>query len=93
MLNISRYFPEQFPDIYRLYEKDLYSKYGYCHVVFNCYVNGPSTKVMQHTNRSGMGLPDITIISDEKCRKSQNDFLDNQNNKARFIAGLNNHLS
>ena len=48
---------------------------------------------MQHTNRSSMGLPDITIISDEKCRKSQNDFLDNQNNKARFIAGLNNHLS
>ena len=32
---------------YKLYEKHLYSKYGYCYVVFDCYRNGPSAKDMQ----------------------------------------------
>ena len=57
------------------------------------YGNGSSTKDMQHTNRSGTGLPDITFKSDEKCVKSQDDFLNIQNNKARFVAGLRNYLS
>ena len=78
--------------IYKLYEKHLYSKYGYCYVVFDCYGNGPSSKDMQHANKYGTGLPDITFISDEKCVKSQDDFLVNQNNKAHFIVGLSNLL-
>ena len=61
--------------------------------MFNCCGSGPSTKDNQHTNRSGKVLPDITFTSDEKCVKYQDDFLDNQNNKACFIVGLNNHLS
>ena len=69
------------------------SKYGYCYVVFDCRGSGPSTKDKQHTNRSGKVLPDITFTSDDKCVKSQDDFLDNQNNKARFIVGLSNQLS
>ena len=77
--------------IYKLYEKHLYRKYGYCYVLFDCYGNGPSTKDMQHANINGTGLPDITFISDEKCVKSQDD-LGNQNNKARFIVGLSNLL-
>ena len=79
--------------MYKLYEKHLYSKYGYCYVVFDCCESGPSTKDIQHANRSGKVLPGITFTSDEKCIKSQDDFLDNQNNKSRFIAGLSNHLS
>ena len=42
-----------------------------------CYVNGPSTEDMQHANRSSTGLPDTTFISDEKCVKPQDNFLDN----------------
>ena len=61
--------------------------------MFDCCGSGPSTKDKQHTNRSGKVLPDITFTSDEKCVKYQDDCLDNQNNKARFIAGLSNHLS
>ena len=61
--------------MYKLCEKDLYSKYGYCYVVFDCCGSGPSTKDTQHTNRSGKVLPNITLISDEKCVKSQDDFL------------------
>ena len=80
-------------DIYMLYEKSLYSKYGYCQVVFDCCGSGPSTKAIQHANRSGKVLSDSTLTSDEKCVRSQDDFLDNQSNKTRFIAGLNNHLS
>ena len=34
-----------------------------------------------------------TFTSDEKCVKYQDNFLDNQNKKARFIVGLSNHLS
>ena len=71
----------------------MYSKYGYCYVVFYCRGSGPSTKDKQHTNRSVKVLPDITFTSDDKCVKSQDDFLDNQNNKARFIVGLRNQLS
>ena len=55
--------------------------------------SGPYTKDIQHTNRSDKVLPDITFTSDKKCVKSQDDFLDNQNNKACFIGGLSNHLS
>ena len=61
--------------------------------MFDCRGKGPSSKDKQHTNRSGKVLPDITFTSDEKCVKYQDDFLDNQNNKACFIVGLNNHLS
>ena len=56
-------------------------------------VKWPYTKDRQHTNRRGKVLPDMTFTSDKKCVKSQDDFLDNQNNKARFIGGLSNHLS
>ena len=73
-------------------EKHLYSKYGYCYVVFDCCESGPFSKDIQHTNRSDKVLPDFTLTSDEKCIKSQDDFLDNHNNKFRFIAGLSNHL-
>ena len=73
-------------------EKHLYSKCGYCYVVFDCCESGPFTKDIQHTNRSDKVLPDFTLTSDEKCIKSQDDFLDNHNNKFRFIAGLSNHL-
>ena len=79
--------------MYKLYEKHLYSKYGYCSVVFDYCENGPCTKDIQHANRSGKVLPDITFTSDEKCIKYQDDFLDNLNNKSRFIAGMSNHLS
>ena len=79
--------------MYKLYEKHLYSKYGYCYVVFDYCENGPCTKDIQHANRSGKVLPDITFTSDEKCIKYQDDFLDNLNNKSRFIAGMSNHLS
>ena len=61
--------------------------------MFDCCGSGPSTKDKQHTNRSGKVLRDITFTSDEKCVKYQDAFLDNQNNKARFIVGLSNHLS
>ena len=61
--------------------------------MFDCCGSGPSAKDIQHTNRSGNVFPDITFTSDEKCVKSQDNFLDNQNNKARFIFGLSNHLS
>ena len=83
----------KFSDMYKLYEKHLYSKHGYCYVVFDCCGSGLPTKDIQHLNRSGKVLPDITFTSDEKCIKSQDDFLDNRNNEARFIAGLSNHLS
>ena len=79
--------------MYKLYEKHLYSKYGYCYVVFDYCENGPCTKDIQHANRSGKVLPDITFTSDEKCIKYQDDFLDKLNNKSRFIAGMSNHLS
>ena len=79
--------------MYKLYENHLYSKYGYCYVVFDYCENGPCTKDIQHANRSGKVLPDITFTSDEKCIKYQDDFLDNLNNKSRFIAGMSNHLS
>ena len=58
--------------------------------MFDCCGSGPSTKDMQHTNRSGKVLPDITFKSDGKCVKSQDHFLIT---KAHFIAGLSNHLS
>ena len=83
----------KFSDMYKSNEKYLYCKYGYCYAVFDCCGRGPSKKDIQHTNRSGIVLPDITFTSDEKCIKSRDKFLDNQNNKDRFIAGLSNHLS
>ena len=92
LCQIKSFLCTKFSDIYKLYEKHWHSKYGYCDVVSDCYGNGPSAKDMQHTNRSGTGLPDITFKSDEKCVKSQDDFLNNQNNKARFAAGLRNYL-
>ena len=61
--------------------------------MFDCCRSGPSTKDIQHTNRSGKFLSDITFTSDEKCIKSQDDFLDNQNNKVHCVAGFSNHLS
>ena len=78
--------------MYKLCEKDLYSKYGYCYIVFDCCGSGPSTKDTQHTNRSGKVLPNITLISDEKCVKSQDDFLITKK-KTRFIVGVSNYLS
>ena len=48
---------------------------------------------MQHAKRSAKASPNITFTSDAKCVKSQDEFLDNQNNKAHFTAGLSNHLS
>ena len=69
-----------FSNMYKLYEKHLRSKYGYCCVVFDCCGSGPSAKDIQHKNRSGKVLPDITFISDEKYVRSQDNFLDNQNN-------------
>ena len=92
LCQIKSFLCTKFSDIYKLYEKHWHSKYGYCDVVSDCYGNGPSPKDMQHTNRSGTGLPDITFKSDEKCVKSQDDFLNNQNNKARFAVGLRNYL-
>ena len=71
--------------MYKLCEKDLYSKYGYCYVVFDCCGSCPSTKDIQHANRSGNVLLNITLTSDEKC-------VDNQK-KARFIVGVSNYLS
>ena len=61
--------------------------------MFDCCGSGPSTKAIQYANRSGKVLSDSTLTSGEKCVRSQDDFLDNQSNKTRFIAGLNNHLS
>ena len=43
---------------------------GYCCVVFDEYGNGPSTKDMQDTKRSGKVPPNITFTSDAKCLKS-----------------------
>ena len=34
----------KFSDMYKLYEKHLYSKYGYCYVVSDCCGSGRSTK-------------------------------------------------
>ena len=82
----------KFSDICKLYERHLYSKFGYYYVVFGGSGNGPSTKDMQHIKRSGKVSPNITFTSDTKCIKSQDEFLDNQNKKARFIAGLSHHL-
>ena len=64
----------KFTDICKLYEKHLYSKYRYCYVVFDCCGSGPFTKDIQHTNRSGKVLLDITFTSDGKCVKSEDDF-------------------
>ena len=83
----------KFSDVYKLYKKHLYSKYVYCYVGFDCCGSGPFTKDIQHKNRSGIALPFITFTSDEKCVKSQENVLDNQNSKAHFIAGLSNYLS
>ena len=83
----------KFSSMHNLHEKDLYSKYRYCYVVFDCCGSGPSTKDIQHTNRSGKDLSDITFTSDKKCVKSQEDFLDNQNNKVHCVAGFRNHSS
>ena len=60
-------------------------KFGYCYVVFDGYGNGPFTEDMQHIKRSGKVSPNITFTSDTKCVKSQEEFLDNQNNKVHFI--------
>ena len=86
--------------MYKLHENHLYSKYGCCYIVFDCFFccccccgSGPSTKDIQHTNRSGKVLLDITFTLDEKCVKSQDDFWDSQNKESRFIVGLSNHLS
>ena len=56
-----------FSDMYKLYEKHLYSKYGYCYIVLDCCGGSPSTIDIQHTNRSGKDLRDITFTSGEKC--------------------------
>ena len=90
---IKSFLCTKFSNIYKLYKKHLYCKYGYCYFAFDCCGNGPSTKDIHYTNRSGTGLPDNNFISGEKCLKSQDNFLNNQNNKVRFIAGLSNHLS
>ena len=92
LCQIKSFLYAKFSDIYKLYKKHLYSKFGYCYVLFDCYGNGPSTKDMQHQNRSGKVSPNITLTSDEKSIKSQDEFLDDRKNKARFIAGLSNHL-
>ena len=48
---------------------------------------------MQHIKRNGKVSPNITSTSNTKYEKSQDELLDNQNNKAHLIAGLSNHLS
>ena len=83
----------KFSDIYKLHEKHLYIKYGYCYVVFDFYGNGPSTKDTQYTKEVVQICQTLPSYQMKKCVKSQDDFLDNQNNKARFIPGLSNHLS
>ena len=93
LCQIKAFLCTKFSDIYKLYKKNLYSKYGCCYVVFDCFGNVPTAKDMQHTNRTGTDSPDITFISDKKYVKSQDDFLDNQNSKARFIFWIENHLS
>ena len=93
LYQIKSFLYTKFSDIYKLYKKHLYSKFEYCYVVFDCHGNGPSTKDIQHKNRNGKVSPNITFTADEKCVKSQDEFLDNRKNKARFIAGLSNHLS
>ena len=45
--------------IYKLHEKHLHSKYGYCYVLFDCYGNGPSTKDMQHANIMAQVCPTL----------------------------------
>ena len=83
----------KFSSMHKLCEKYLYSKHRYCYVAFDCCGSGPSTKYIQHTNRSGKVLSNTTFTSDEKCVKSQDDLLDNQNNEVRCVAGFRNHSS
>ena len=47
---------------------------------------------MERANRSGTILSKITFTLEEKRIKCQDDFLDNENNKAHFIAGLSYYL-
>ena len=44
LFQIKSIFLTKFSDMYKLYEKYLYSKHGYCYVVFDCRGSGPSTK-------------------------------------------------
>ena len=48
---------------------------------------------MRHIKSSGKASPSITLTSDTKCLKSQDEILDNQNNKIHLIAGLRTQLS
>ena len=48
---------------------------------------------MHHIKRSCKVSPNVTFESDTKFVKPQDEFLDNQNDKAHFIAGSSNHLS
>ena len=93
LFEIKSFYFTKLSDTDNLYKKHLHGKCGYCYDVFDCCESSPSIKDKQRPNRSGRVLPDITFTSDEKCVKSHEDFLDNQNNKACFIVGLTNHLS
>ena len=48
---------------------------------------------MRHTKSSGKASPNMTLTSDTKCLKSQDEILNNQNNKIHLIAGLRTQLS
>ena len=52
LCQIKSFLYTRFSDNYKLYEKHLYSKFGYYYVAFDCYGHGPSVKDMQHTKRS-----------------------------------------
>ena len=83
----------KFSDAYMSCERHLYSKFGFCYVVFDGYENDPSTKDMQYIKRNGKVSPNITFTSNTKYIKSQDKLLDNQNNKAHLIAGSSNYMS
>ena len=83
----------KFSDIYKFYERHLYGKFGYWHVVFDGYETVPPQMTCNIKKEVANFRSVLSSHSDTKCVKSPEEFLVNKNNKVLFIAALSKHLS
>lgn len=93
LLHRLKWIPGQtFQELFQHYASYLKTKYGQCHVAFDGYESGPSTKDHEHLRRSAKIAPNITISSNAIVQVTQEAFFRNESNKCKFINELAKEL-
>jgi hypothetical protein len=84
--------PSTYNDIIKQYASYVRHKYGISTIVFDGYLNGPSTKEHEHVRRGKFISADVQLRGSMAAHGPQQSFLSNEQNKSQFISLLNDAL-